>query len=369
MIRPVLSTVAVLLIASSDAEGQTPPQPPVAAEPLKKDEKERPKPIPAVVQTTLATDGDKIRQFAFDGSADSYFASAKPPEKGGHFTLKFDMAVTVKEVKVVTGKPKGGNELTAGVLEGSADGKEFTALAKFADGTASDKPGKKLLAVRVAFPEGGKEAVAVREFTLDTDPPVSVFKNPIEIVPDATDAPEMKDWLTDVAKLCEKQYPMICDELKSDGFTPPTRITMTLKKDEKGVAYASGTRIVGGVGYFEKHKDDVGAFVHETAHCVQQYKGRGNPGWLVEGVADYVRFFKYEPKRPAKLAPEKAKYADSYRISAAFLEYVCETHDKEAVRKLNEAMRKGKYSADLWKEITGKSVEDLGRDWQKSLAK
>jgi hypothetical protein len=144
---------------------------------------------------------------------------------------------------------------------------------------------------------------------------------------------------------------------------------MTLKKDEKGVAYASGTRIVGAVSYFEKHKDDVGAFVHETAHCVQQYKGRGNPGWLVEGVADYVRFFKYEPKKPAKLQPEKAKYDGSYRVTAAFLEYVVTTHDKEAVRKLNAAMRQGKYTPDIWKDITGKSLEDLGRDWQKSLAK
>ena len=35
--------------------------------------------------------------------------------------------------------------------------------------------------------------------------------------------------------------------------------------------------------------------IHETCHVVQRYRGRGNPGWLVEGVADYVRFFVYEP--------------------------------------------------------------------------
>jgi hypothetical protein len=170
-------------------------------------------------------------------------------------------------------------------------------------------------------------------------------------------------------ELCEKQFPMICEELKSDGFTPPKRITMTLKKDEKGVAYASGTRIVGAYNFFSKNKKDVGAFVHETAHCVQQYRGRGNPGWLVEGVADYVRFFKYEPKKPAKLTPEQAKYNGSYRTTAAFLDYLCETHDKEIVNKLNAAMRAGKYSDDIWEKLTKKTVEELGRDWQKSLAK
>ena len=356
MTRWTLPPVALLLLAA------------FAPADDKKGEKKE-KPVAAVVETTLATDGEHIRQFAFDGSTDSYFASAKPPTKGEHFTLRFDQPLTVKAIKVATGKPKGGGELAGGVLEASADGKAFEAVAKFADGAASGTPKGKVTAVRVCFPDDGKEAVLLREFIIDADPPVSVFKNPIEITPDASDAPELKEWFEGVAKVCEKQFPMICDELKADGYTPPTRITMTLKKDEKGVAYASGTRIVGGVGYFEKHKDDVGAFVHETAHCVQQYKGRGNPGWLVEGVADYVRWFKYEAKKPAKLAPERAKYDGSYRVTAAFLDYVCETHDKEAVRKLNDAMRKGKYDENLWKDITGKTLEDLGRDWQKSLAK
>lgn len=328
---------------------------------------EKAAPVAAVVLSTLATDGEKIRQFVLDGKDDTYFASAKPPVKGDTFTLTFDQPVTVKAVKVKTGKPKGGQEVD-GVLSGSADGKEFAQLAKFSDGAASAKPEKKFTAVRIEFPADAKEAVAVREFTLETDPPVSTFKYPVEIVPNADEAPEMKEWLEGVARLCERQYTMINDELKSDGYTPPTRITMTLKKDEKGVAYASGTRIVGAVKYFSEHKDDVGAFVHETVHTVQMYKGK-YPGWLVEGIADYVRFFKYEPNKPKPLAPEKAKYDGSYRTTAAFLEYVVTTHDKEAVKKLNDIMKKGKYTPDVWKDITGKSLEDLGRDWQKSLAK
>lgn len=337
-----------------------------AAEPAKS---ETPDAVAAVVESTLATDGDRIRQFAFDGSADTYFTSAKPPTDRDVFTLKFDTPVTVKSVTVATGKPKGGGELAGGVLSGSADGKAFDPLSKFADGSTSAKPGKKLTAVRIEFPADAKEPLLLREITLETDPPVATFKNPVEITTDATDAPELKEWFEDVARVCEKQYPILCDELKSEGYTPPRRIAMTLKKSYDGVAYAQGSKIVGSVKYFEKHKDDVGAFVHETAHCVQQYRGRGNPGWLVEGVADYVRFFKYEAKKPAKLAPERAKYDGSYRTTAAFLDYLVETQDKEIVRKLNEAMRKGKYADTIWKDLTGKTVEELGREWQKSLAK
>ena len=46
----------------------------------------------AVVETTLATADKNIRQFAFDGDPNTYFASAKNPGKDDHFTLVFDSA-------------------------------------------------------------------------------------------------------------------------------------------------------------------------------------------------------------------------------------------------------------------------------------
>jgi hypothetical protein len=183
------------------------------------------------------------------------------------------------------------------------------------------------------------------------------------------DAPEMNEWGEKAVRVCERQYEMICDELMSDGFRPPTLLRMTLKNDYKGVAAAGGGRIVGSGKYFKSHPDDIGAMVHETVHCVQNYRGRGNPGWLVEGIADYVRFFRYEPRRPGPLAPEKARFDGSYRVTAAFLAFVNETYDRQAVKKLNAAMRQGRYRPEIWKDITGRTVEDLGREWQKSLAR
>jgi hypothetical protein len=209
----------------------------------------------------------------------------------------------------------------------------------------------------------------VREIAVDAEPAVAPFRYPVEFVVDATDAPDMREWAEKVARVCERQYPMLCDELSSDGFRPLTLIRMTLKADYDGVAYASGDRIVGSVKYFKANRADVGAMVHETAHCVQQYRGRRNPGWLVEGAADYVRFFKYEPTPPRPLPPERARYDGSYRTTAAFLAFVAERYDPQAVRKLNAAMRAGRYTPDVWKEMTGLTVEELGRAWQKSLAK
>src|SRR5262249_33755659 len=158
--------------------------------------------------------------------------------------------------------------------------------------------------------------------------------------------------------------PMICEELKSDGFKPRTVVTMTLRKDYDGVAATGGGRITGSASYFKSHPDDFGAMVHETVHVVQAYRGRGNPGWLVEGIADYVRFFKYEPGKLAKLKPERAKYDGSYRVTAAFLAFASDKYDQELVRKVNARMREGKYSDEVFKELTGKTLKELEEEWK-----
>jgi hypothetical protein len=327
-------------------------------------------PVAAVVESSLVTNKNDIRQFAFDGDHDTAFASEKNPSKADHFTLTIDAPVKVKSIRVTTGKPKGGDALTAGVLEISADGKAFVELAKFTEGTAAGTPKGPVKAIRIRPTEDLKHPLAIREITVESDPVVAVFKHPIEFVVDVSDAPEMKEWTEKAARVCERQYAMICDELMSDGFKPLTVIRMAMKTSYNGVAAASGGNITGSVKYFKEHPNDIGAMVHETAHCVQLYRGRGNPGWLVEGIADYIRFFKYEGGNLGmRLTPERAKFDASYRTSAAFLAFVSEKYDKQVVRKLNAAMRAGKYTDGIWKEITGKSAEDLGREWQKSLSK
>jgi hypothetical protein len=87
----------------------------------------------------------------------------------------------------------------------------------------------------------------------------------------------------------------------------------------------------------------------------------------VEGIADYIRFFKYEPGKLRKLTPARAKYNGSYRITAAFLAFVCEKYDKDFVKKINAKMRKGKYKEGIWKELTGKTLAELGDEWKESL--
>jgi len=330
----------------------------------------KPGPVLAWTEATQDPAAGRIPQLAFDGKPDTYFESGKAAARGDQFTLAFEKPVTVKALAVATGRPDGQHALTDGVLEVSADGKDFIELAKFTDGTAKGKPQRPLRAIRVRVTGDLAHPLAVREFTVESDPPLTVFRYPVHFVVDVSDAPDMKDWAHRTARLCERHYSMICDELMSDGFTPPTVIHMALRNDYKGVAQASRNRILGSAKYFKDRPNDVGAMVHETAHCVQLYPGgKGNPGWLVEGVADYVRFYKYEPVRPKPFAPERAKYDGSYQVTAAFLAYLVEKYDRELVKKLNAAMRAGKYTEAIWKDLTGKTLEELGRDWKLALTR
>jgi Peptidase of plants and bacteria len=324
-------------------------------------------PVAATVETTLTTLDGQIRQFALDGDAATYFASEKGPSAEDHFTIVLDELVSVKSIEAVTGRPDGERQVVGGTLEVSPDGRTFQKLTSFADGKARGGPVQGAVrAIRIK-PGASDSPIAIRELSIASDPPLSVFKYPVEFVVSTADAPELKEWAEKAARACERAYPMINAELASDGFQPPHVIRLTLSKDYRGVAGTSRDRIVGSVEYFRKHPDDVGAMVHETVHVVQAYRRRNNPSWLVEGVADYVRFFKYEPGKLGRINSRTAHYNNSYRVSAAFLAYLVEKYDKEIVRKLNAAMREGRYDDNLIQRLTGKPQGELDDEWRATL--
>jgi hypothetical protein len=323
--------------------------------------------VRAVVESSLPTAGRHIRQSAFDGDPATYFASEGNAKKGDHLTLTFDEPVCLLSVAVVTGRANGADPAT-GLLEVSHDGMSFTPVITLGAWDASDRR-LSVKAIRFRVTADQPHPLVVREFTVGSVPKAVPFRYPIEIALDASDAPEMKAWGEKVVRVCEREYPDICAFLASDGFTPPTQLRMTLKTDYAGVAAAGGGRIVGSVKYFKSRPDDIGAMVHETVHCVQNYKGRGNPGWLVEGIADYVRFWRYEPGKAGRLTPERARYDGSYRTTAAFLAFVTEKYDRQAVSKLNAICREGRYTPDVWRTLTGKTAEELNQEWRRALAR
>jgi hypothetical protein len=326
--------------------------------------------VVATVESTLATAAQQIRQLAFDGNPATFFLSAQNPGPADHFTLVFDEPVVVKSINVTTGRPDGTDTLDAGTLAVSNDGKTFDDRANFSLGATFAVPGaRSIRAVRIKPTAPLKHPIAIRELVIDSQPPVAVFLYPVEFIVDVTDAPDMKDWAEKTARICTRAYPMINEELKSDGFKPPRIVTMIIKSSYRGVAETSNNRITGSSRFFKSHPDDVGAMVHETTHVVQHYRGEGNPGWLVEGVSDYVRFFKFEPGKLGAIDANRAHYNRGYRVTAAFLAYLIATYDKAIVLKLNRLMREGRYKRDVFKELTGKTLDELDTEWRGTLKK
>jgi hypothetical protein len=202
---------------------------------------------------------------------------------------------------------------------------------------------------------------------------------------DTARAPGLKDWANEtLAPVVREWYPKIVQLLPSDGFVAPLQfsIVLTTNYHHPGIAITRGTRVTCDANWCagELNGEAVGSIVHELVHVAQQYESAGffnpnatrPPGWLVEGIPDYLRFYLFEPgARGADIASrhggENARYDASYRVTANFLSFVVEKYDKRIIQELNAALREGKYSPVLWKELTGRAVEDLGAEWKAGL--
>jgi hypothetical protein len=192
----------------------------------------------------------------------------------------------------------------------------------------------------------------------------------IAINVDFSETPELKEFALRVVKESEEYYPTLCEMLASDGFTPPRQSMYVFKKDGKGVAATTGTTVTFDAPYYMGHKNDDGSAIHELAHVVQQYgSGKGKkpcPGWVTEGVADYVRWCNWEKvENRRKLNPLKAKYTNGYSDSAIFLAWIEKTYDKEFVKKLNAISRSGEYDDEFFKKCTQKDIPAL---WSEFVA-
>jgi hypothetical protein len=195
---------------------------------------------------------------------------------------------------------------------------------------------------------------------------------------ETSQAADLTDWAHNVlAPVVKEWYPKLVQLLPSEGYQAPTRVSIIFNRSG-GVAATGGTRVTCSAAWFRQNLkgEAVGAVVHELVHVVQQYgrAPRGStrpPGWLTEGIADYVRWFRYEPQtRGAEITARnvaRARYDASYRITGNFLNAVSQKYDTNFVTKVNAAIREGKYSDDLWKKLTGKTAPELGDEWKKNL--
>ena len=187
---------------------------------------------------------------------------------------------------------------------------------------------------------------------------------------DFSECPDLADWAKRAQKDAEEEYPAIAERLASEGFTPPRQAMLIFKKDTKvQIAATGGDKITFNRAWIDSHPKDTGTVIHELAHVIQAYKGR-NPGWLVEGIADYIRWWIWEPPERRRLPnPARFKYTNSYQDTAAFLYWAEKQYDKDLVHKLNKHCRGNSYKDELFKEFTGKDLDTLSKEFAESLTK
>lgn len=155
-------------------------------------------------------------------------------------------------------------------------------------------------------------------------------------------------------------------------FNPEAIDTIEVKIDTSydGVAYANNGKITINSEWLKKKPEDLDVITHETFHIVQAYPNGSGPGWLTEGIADYARF-KYGVNNKkadwslTAFSPSQ-NYDNSYRITARFLYWLTQKYDEDLVFKLDKNMRDKTYSDGLWKEYTGKNINELWSEYSKN---
>jgi hypothetical protein len=141
----------------------------------------------------------------------------------------------------------------------------------------------------------------------------------------------------------------------------------------KGVAEASGNRILFSTAYMNAHPTDIDIVTHEGMHLVQGYGYGSGPVWLTEGIADFIRY-KYGVDNIGskwflpdfKAEHNEKKYKNSYRITARFFEWIDQKVKPGLIIQIDKELRNRTYNQDTWVKLSGKTIDELWDEYAKN---
>jgi len=188
----------------------------------------------------------------------------------------------------------------------------------------------------------------------------------INFAPDVSEAPRTREWAFTAKELAERWYPIVTERLQANTSPAPRNYKLIFKNVMNNPATTGGRVMNINVPWIDKHPDDWGMIIHELTHAVQEYKLRKtrNATWLSEGIADYIRYFEFEPEKPLARFRDKT-YRDGYRTAAAFLNWIAQTYDERLIEKLHAHLLADTYTDEVFQEITGRPIEELWTEYQK----
>jgi hypothetical protein len=180
--------------------------------------------------------------------------------------------------------------------------------------------------------------------------------------------------IADAVAASQEHSRIICNILyrKPEEVRNVTRQGLTIDTDS-GVAFTAGGNITFSSDYiagFSNGKSSAaidfelnGVLVHEGTH-IWQYANGG--GWLVEAMADYVRFKagfdKLSRRHPG------GNWNQPYTVGGFFIAWIEEKYDPDFGYKVNMGMKNQGFDyAAFVQQITGKPVDMVWADYQAAI--
>lgn len=174
-----------------------------------------------------------------------------------------------------------------------------------------------------------------------------------------------KAWAEEAAKHITEWWAHVARMLATENFKSPEQLVVHFKNELRVPAYRTPEGLFISVAWIKRRPDDFGMVIHEMTHAIQDYRRTPrSAGWLVEAIADYIRYWHYEPEAPhPRFDPAKATWRDAYTAAPHFLAWLVHKYDRRIVRNLDAALRAGTYEDAIFEKLTGKKLEVLWEDF------
>lgn len=184
---------------------------------------------------------------------------------------------------------------------------------------------------------------------------------PLTIDLDLAAAPQLQAYGEEMRRRAFGWWTIINDALSFPGYSPTKRIIFRFSNDMPSTlaGLAQGHLILMNAPYITAHPTYFNYAAHEMVHIYQAYP-LGTPKWLLEGIADYVRYYVLFPQdRERDYNAVNAYYTDGYQKGAALLDWVERTHGVGSVRQLNATLHRGADGEALLERMTGMRLSQI----------
>jgi hypothetical protein len=182
--------------------------------------------------------------------------------------------------------------------------------------------------------------------------------------------PELKSVVNSYKKTFQRTYAQMAADFSPSNA--PKEVYLQFEKNDKyPVAYTKKNYIYVNPDYAKKNPKDMGILTHELFHVVDAYPATVNaPSWYLEGMAELARNrYSIVDTRVYPKVTSSQSYRDSYLVTARFFEWINYIQYPGSMMKIHQHVQKSVYSDELFKEYTGKTLDQLWTEYQKNPGK